>query len=83
MLVPVAGEPIPVTAGHAAAVTGSAWLHVLRSPWWTSRIVLRCAYRDLAGTEGQSSRVWIFAAIGIILILLSLLITAGLLAPSN
>lgn len=33
--------------------------------------------------KGKSSRVWIFAAIGIILILLSLLITAGLLAPSS
>lgn len=33
--------------------------------------------------KGRSSRVWIFAAVGIILILLSLLIAAGLLAPSS
>lgn len=33
--------------------------------------------------KGRSSRVRIFAAVGIILILLSLLIAAGLLAPSS
>jgi hypothetical protein len=33
--------------------------------------------------KGKSSRIWIFGAIGIILILLTLLVVAGLLAPSN
>lgn len=33
--------------------------------------------------KGKSSRIWIFGAIGIILILLSLLVAAGLLAPSS
>jgi hypothetical protein len=33
--------------------------------------------------KGKSSRIWIFGAIGIIIILLSLLVAAGLLAPSS
>jgi hypothetical protein len=33
--------------------------------------------------KGKSSRIWIFGAIGIIMVLLSLLVTAGLLAPSS
>lgn len=33
--------------------------------------------------KGKSSRIWIVGAIGIIMVLLSLLITAGLLAPSR
>ncbi|GAP54316.1 hypothetical protein AHiyo6_08810 [Arthrobacter sp. Hiyo6] len=45
--------------------------------------VIRCGHRHLASAKGKSSRIWIFGAIGVILILLSLLVVGGLLAPSN